>query len=210
MTEEEARAWMMETLCVSRETLEKLDAFQQMVIEENDRQNLISAGTIDQFWSRHIVDSAQLLSLAANEGVWIDLGTGAGFPGVVIALLRDSPMIFVESRRKRIDFLVESVEKLGLAHVRIHGGRLETMPATTTSVISARAFAPLPKLLNLAHRFSNNETIWVLPKGRSAHEELETVRRSWQGVFHVKQSVTDADAAIITATGVRRIKRAGK
>jgi 16S rRNA (guanine527-N7)-methyltransferase len=210
MTEEEAQAWLTEKIGVSRETMERLDAFRHMVIAENEQQNLISAGTIEQFWTRHIVDSAQLLPHGVMAGAWLDLGTGAGFPGIVIAILRDAPMILVESRRKRIDFLMDSAQKLGLKHVRTHGGRLETLPATTTSVISARAFAPLPKLLDLAHRFSNNEAIWVLPKGRSANEELETVRRSWQGVFHVEQSVTDAEAAIIVATGVRRIKRAGK
>jgi 16S rRNA (guanine527-N7)-methyltransferase len=210
MTEDEARGWLTDELGVSGESLDKLDAFRMAVIEESARQNLISAATIEHFWARHIVDSAQLLPHTIASGTWLDLGTGAGFPGVVVALLRDAPMIFVESRRKRIDFLSESVEMLGLTNVRIHGGRLETMPATTTSVISARAFAPLPKLLDLAHRFSNNETIWALPKGRTAHEELETVKGSWQGTFHVKQSVTDPEASIIVANGVRRMKRAGK
>lgn len=189
-----------------------------MVIAENAHQNLISVGSIDHFWARHIVDSAQLLLHAGGavaqdsmeDRLWLDLGTGAGFPGIVVALLRPAPIMFVESRRKRIDFLNGAIERLELGHARVAGARLEMMETTTAAVISARAFAPLPKLLEIAHRFSRNETIWVLPKGRTAHEELETVRRSWQGVFHVKQSVTDSDAAIIVATGVQPAQAAPK
>ncbi len=220
MTEDEAQGWLTESLGVSRETLDRLDAFRGMVIAESASQNLISAASIPQFWGRHIVDSAQLLSHVEGRpgsepgkpgrGDWIDLGTGAGFPGIVVALMRDAPMILVESRRRRVEFLQSVVDQLGLKHVRIHGGRLENLPDRAAAVISARAFAPLPKLLDLAHRFSRNETLWLLPKGRSAHEELETIKRSWQGVFHVKQSVTDPEAAIIVASRVRRIKRAGK
>jgi 16S rRNA (guanine527-N7)-methyltransferase len=240
VTEDEALAWLRDVLDVSRETLEKLDAFRARVIAENQRQNLVSAGSIAHFWARHIVDSAQLLTfvgsregakarsgadeaaldhsdahktasesfassrLGANQYIWLDLGTGAGFPGIVVAILRNAPIILVESRRKRSDFLTESAEMFGLANVTVHAGRLETMTPVPVSVISARAFAPLPRLLDLAHSFSTEKTRWVLPKGRSAREELESVGRTWQGVFHVKQSVTDPEAAIIVAEGVRR------
>jgi 16S rRNA (guanine527-N7)-methyltransferase len=203
MTEDEAQDWLRRTLGVSRETFAKLDAFRAMVIEENAHQNLISATSIPHIWTRHIVDSAQLLTGVDAQGAWLDLGTGAGFPGMIIAILRDSPIILVESRRKRIDFLCESAERLGLNHVHVQGTRLEMMKTVPVSVISARAFTALPQLLGLAHRFSTRKTQWLLPKGRSAREELETARRTWQGTFHVKQSVTDADAAIITATGVK-------
>lgn len=209
MTEDEAKAFLAETLSVSREAFDQLDAFRAMVVEENVRQNLVSAGSIDAFWARHIVDSAQLLS-HAGKGRWLDLGTGAGFPGMVIAILRADPITFVESRRRRIDFLAEAAAKLGLGQVTMQGSRLELMDSAPFGVISARAFAPLPKLLDLAHRFSTNETIWLLPKGKSAREELETVRSSWQGVFHVKQSVTDAAAAIIVASSVQRRKSGRK
>ena len=204
MTEGDAKAWLIQVLAVSRETIEQLDAFRQMVIAENERQNLVSAGSIPQFWARHIVDSAQLLPLAPNAASWLDLGTGAGFPGIVIALLRSDPITLVESRRKRIDFLVNSAEAFGLSHVTIHGGRLETMPPALFSVISARAFAPLHRLLPLAHSFSTDETLWLLPKGQKAREEVESIRQNWKGVFHVKQSLTDLDAAIIVAQNVTK------
>jgi len=139
---------------------------------------------------------------------WLDLGTGAGFPGMVIAILADFPVILVESRRKRFEFLERQVDALGLDNVTVHGGRLETLATREVGVISARAFAPLPKLFGLAHRFSTEKTRWLLPKGRSAREELESVRSSWQGVFHVEPSLTDAEAAIIVATGVSPRKNA--
>ena len=85
----------------------------------------------------------------------------------------------------------------------VHGGKLETLESRPVGVISARAFAPLPKLLELAHRFSRDGTIWLLPKGRSAGDEVASVAPSWHGVFHVEQSITDAEAAIIVASDVR-------
>jgi 16S rRNA (guanine527-N7)-methyltransferase len=206
MTEDDAQGWLVERLNVSDDAMEKLTAFRAMVVAENTSQNLVSAASIDHFWVRHIVDSAQLLC-HADSGPWLDLGTGAGFPGMVIAILRAFPVTFVESRRKRIDFLAAAATQLGLDHVTVEGARLDTVPTQPFRTISARAFAPLPKLLVGAHRFSNNETIWVLPKGRGVHEELESIKRSWQGVFHVKQSVTDPDAQMIVASAVRPIKR---
>ena len=204
MTEEEAQDWIRQNISISREAERKLFQFEGALIEENERQNLISASTIPSIWSRHIVDSAQLLGLhsANTSAPWLDLGTGAGFPGMVIAILSDQPIILVESRRKRFEFLDRQVEALGLKNVRIHGGRLETLETQPAGVISARAFAPLPRLFPLAHRFSRKDTVWLLPKGRSVLEELESVRSSWQGVFHVKPSQTDVEAAIIVATGV--------
>ena len=208
MTEEEAKAWLLETRGVSRETFDKLDAFRALVLEESQRQNLISAASADQMWARHVVDSAQLIPLAgANKGPWLDLGTGAGFPGIVVAILEARPVILVESRRKRADFLKSAADALDLKNVILHGGRLELLSDRPASVISARAFAPLPKLLEAAFRYSRNGTVWVLPKGRSAREELESIAHSWQGVFHVEQSITDVDAAIIVARDVKR-KRA--
>ena len=208
MTEDEAKAWLLETRGVSRETFDKLDALRHLVLAESLQQNLISAASADLMWARHIVDSAQLIPLAgANKGPWLDLGTGAGFPGLVVAILESRPVILVESRRKRVEFLKSVVDTLDLKNVIMHGGRLEQLSDRPASVISARAFAPLSKLLDAAFRYSRNGTVWVLPKGRSAREELETITHSWQGVFHVEQSITDTDAAIIVARDVKR-KRA--
>ena len=206
MTEDEAKAWLTDTLAVSRETMARLEVLRELVLVEATRQNLISAASIPNFWVRHIVDSAQLLlhSLAYDgvDKVWLDLGTGAGFPGLVIAILRNAPIHLVEERRKRHEFLSHVATSLNLANVTVHGCRLESLNIDPVSIISARAFASLPKLFALGRRFSRNETVWLLPKGRSAQEELASVKHSWQGAFHVKPSITDAEAAIIVARRV--------
>ncbi len=207
MMEDDAKVWLREALDVSPETMERLDTFQARVVEESLRQNLISAASIPQIWVRHIVDSAQLLSLVDGEEVnWLDLGTGAGFPGIVLAILASRPITLVESRRKRIDFLESVVAEMGLGHATVFGGRLELMKPVPFSVISARAFAPLPKLLSLAHSFSTKETLWLLPKGRGARDEVDGIKSGWKGVFHVKQSLTDAESSIIVASQIEKRK----
>lgn len=204
MTDDEARAWVGEH--VPRETEVKLEHLVALIIDEMPRQNLIAASTADQIWGRHIVDSAQLARLAPTDARrWMDLGSGAGFPGIVIALMwPELRMTLVESRRKRIDFLTRVLGALGLSdRVTVAGKRLEMLEAGIEDVISARAFAPLDRLLPLAHRFSRASTCWLLPKGRSAASELEAVTRSWQGDFRIVPSMTDPDAAIIVASQVQ-------
>ncbi|WP_242126869.1 16S rRNA (guanine(527)-N(7))-methyltransferase RsmG [Sphingobium sp. Sx8-8] len=209
MTEEEARAWLDRQFDVSRGTWERLEAYVAILLEEMEQQNLIAESTRPHVWARHIVDSAQLLPLAASagDGAWIDLGSGAGLPGIVVAILSDRPVQMVESRRKRIDFLNSVLSRIGLTHASVFGGRVETVPAARAAIISARAYAPLPRLLESAIHLSTEKTIWVLPKGRNAQNELEAATRSWQGVFHVERSVTDADSAIIVASAVRSARR---
>ncbi len=204
MTEDEAQAWL--SAYVPRETFAKLGLLVELILEEMPHQNLIAASTADQIWARHIVDSAQLVALAPpGARRWIDLGSGAGFPGIVVALMRpDLDMTLVESRRKRVHILRHLADTLGIAgHVTVAGQRLEMLPAGPQDVISARAFAPLDRLLPLAHRFSHPGTAWLLPKGRSAASELEAVGPSWQGDFRVVPSLTDPEAAIIVASQVQ-------
>lgn len=209
MTEEEAKRWLTERLDVSRETFARLDELRTLIIAESAQQNLISAATIPQFWARHIVDSAQLLPLAgrAGAGDWLDLGTGAGFPGLVIALLSSRPMILVESRRKRFAFLEALAAHFSLSHVSVHGGRLETLADHAVAVISARAFAPLARLLPLAARFATRDTLWILPKGRGASNELALIADTWHGKFHIYPSLTDDEAAILIGQSVSRRKQ---
>ena len=202
MTEDEARAWLL-ARNVPRGTITRLDAFDRLLRSENERQNLVSAPSLASLWARHIVDSAQLLDLA-KPGSWVDLGSGAGFPGLVIAAVGEREVTLVESRTKRIAFLRDAAEVLEISErVTIFPGRVETLSARAFAVISARAFAPLGRLLPVAHHLSSSETTWILPKGRSAEEELAEVSDSWQGTFRIVPSVTDPDAAIIVATQVR-------
>jgi 16S rRNA (guanine527-N7)-methyltransferase len=211
VTEEEAHGWLDTN--VPRETLPALEKLVALVLDEMPRQNLIAASTADHIWARHIVDSAQLLRMApASARSWIDLGSGAGFPGMVVAVIRPNlRMTLVESRRKRIDFLRAMAKSLGIEQqVTVIGQRLEVLRSDPHDVISARAFAPLDRLLPLAHRFSHRETAWLLPKGRSAASELEAVADSWQGDFRIVPSLTDSEAAIIAASHVQPRGRASR
>lgn len=203
-SEEAAKAWMTDNLGVSRETFGALERLNIFVAEEAQHQNLISASTVAHMWQRHIADSAQLLRFASpkEDEHWMDLGSGAGFPGLVIALIAPCRVTLVESRGLRIAYLERAIELLGLAdRVAVAGMPLERIPTIAADYISARAFAPLPKLLEGAARFSTEKTRWLLPKGRNARAELESVAPAWQHVLHVEQSLTDADAAILVGTG---------
>ena len=208
MDENEARAW----LGVPRETIERLEAFVALLRRENERQNLVSRASLGQVWSRHIVDSAQLIRFAPEpEAAWLDLGTGAGFPGLVIAALHRGPVTLVESRKLRVDFLVRARDLLGLGdRAEIICSKVEALSARKFGVISARAFAPLGRLFELAERFAAPTTRWVLPKGRNAKSELEAAESLWQGEFRLEPSVTDPDAHIIVAEQVCRRERGKK
>lgn len=199
-----ARAWVGRECDVSRETLERLDLFVRMVRDENARQNLVSRASLDRIWLRHIADSAQLLRFAPGKGAsWVDLGSGAGFPGMVVATLHEGPVTLIEERRLRADFLSRAAERMGL-NVEVIGSKVERLDPRPFDAISARAFAPLPKLLDLATRFSTGKTVWILPKGRNAQSELEALGGSWQGSFRLEASLTDPEAQIIVAEGVAR------
>lgn len=199
MTEGEARDWLSATFDVSRETQERLEAFIAFLRAEAQQQNLISAATLDQIWARHIVDSAQLLKFAPGYGDWLDLGSGAGFPGLIVPMLSNHRVVLVESRAKRIDFLERAITMLGLEDVAVVAGMpLERLESAPYSVISARAFAPLPRLLELSYRFSTDNTLWLLPKGRNAASELKDVCDRWKLDLTVEPSITDSEAGILT------------
>lgn len=166
-------------------------------------QNLIARSTLDQIWERHILDSAQLVRLQPTaRSSWLDIGSGAGLPGLVIAILVDGPVTLVEPRRLRADFLQGAVDILGLAaRVRVERAKVERISGAF-DVITARAVASLSRLLAISVHLSTKKTIWALPKGRSALTELAEAKRAWQGMFHVERSVTDEDSYIVVASGV--------
>lgn len=203
MTEEEARDWVRTRYGVSRET--SIDRFVSMVVEESSRQNLVSESSLGEVWRRHVVDSAQLEVLAPNDpGLWIDIGSGAGFPGLILAIVLDRPVVLIEPRRRRAAFLEAVIVGLGLERkARVEALRAERVRATA-SVISARAVAALPELLALGAHLATPETFWVLPKGQSAREEVADVQQTWHGSFHVEHSLTEPGSLIVTAKGVAR------
>lgn len=190
---------------VSRETFGKLEAYAALLGDESSKQNLVSASTLADLWNRHILDSAQLVRFEPRAGAsWLDIGSGAGLPGIVIACLVDGPVTLVEPRRLRADFLHRTAESLRL-RVNVLACKVERAEGRF-DVITARAVANLSRLLKLSHHLSTTKTVWALPKGRSAQQELAEARRSWQGDFRVERSVTDADSWIVVATGIRARK----
>lgn len=181
---------------------ERLATLVELLGEENGRQNLVSAASLAEVWRRHIADSAQLLRHVPREtsGPWLDLGTGAGFPGLVVAALRpECEVLLVESRKRRVEWLERARIAMDLAAVTVIGARLELVETRKVRTISARAFAPLPRLIELSARFSTAETVWLLPKGRSAQQELDELT-GWAHKFHVEPSLTDPEAGVIVGT----------
>ena len=187
------------------DSLARQDRLVEMLRVENNRQNLVSAASLDAVWQRHIADSAQLLDHVPRETdmPWLDLGTGAGFPGLVIAAMRPGrDVVLVESRKRRIEWLTEVIRVLNLPRCSVRAERLETATAFPAGVISARAFAPLSKLIALARRFSTSDTTWLLPKGRSAEQEVTELPPRLRRLFHVEQSATNADSGIVVGRGI--------
>jgi 16S rRNA (guanine527-N7)-methyltransferase len=207
MTEDDARDWLSRR-DVPRGTLAALDRFVSFLRTEAAAQNLVAASTLDTIYARHIVDSAQLLDLAP-AGAWIDLGSGAGFPGLIVAAVGNRPVSLVESRAMRVDFLRRAAEVLEIAdRVSVHHARVESIRHAPFSVISARAFAPLSRLLGVAAHLSDPGTVWLLPKGRRADDELAQAQETWQGDISLVPSVTQPDSAVIVARGVsRKVRR---
>jgi 16S rRNA (guanine527-N7)-methyltransferase len=206
MDEAAARERLMSQFDVPRGTMDRIEAFISLLGQENETQNLVSRTSLGEVWNRHVLDSAQLIRFSPSPtAAWLDLGTGAGFPGLIIGLLHDGPVTLVEERRKRADFLVRAAQVLGIENkVVIQPTRIERLESRTFEVISARAFAPIDRLLDVSHSFSTTKTRFILPKGRNARSELEAALASWQGDFRLEQSLTDADAQIIVAEGVSR------
>lgn len=188
---------------VSRGTSDKLDRFVALLIEENERQNLVAKSTIDDVWTRHIDDAAQLAAYGARSATWLDIGSGAGLPGIVIAILTGCPMILVEPRRLRAEFLQRAVTTLGLDATVVQS-KVETVRRPPVDVITARAVASIDRLFGMSAHLSHRGTIWVLPKGRKAKSELDEARKTWQGEFRLEPSRTDPDAQILIASRVRR------
>jgi 16S rRNA (guanine527-N7)-methyltransferase len=184
-----------------------LPRFAELLTIASGEQNLVSASTLgDRLWTRHLLDSAQLLRHAPPPapGGWIDVGSGPGLPGLVIALLAPAwSVTLVESRRLRCDFLRHCIAELALdpERVQVIEGKVERIAQRRFAVISARAFAPLDRLIDQCRHLSDQNSIWLLPKGRNAVNELSDLPPRWQTMFHVEPSQTDADAAILVGRG---------
>lgn len=199
-------------LSVSRETFQVLEDFAALVRKWNSAINLVGKGTLPDLWSRHVVDSAQLFRfLPPSAKVWLDLGSGGGFPGLVIAALArelapDLRVELVESDLRKATFLRQAAQSLGLS-VDVRSERIESLQPIQADVVSARALASLVDLLAYAHSHLRPGGIAVFPKGNRHAEELAEARRSWQFDVEAEPSLSDAGAAILVIRNIHRAQQ---
>ena len=199
MTEAEAQAWIADRF--GNAAVDRVGSFVDLLVEENGRQNLIAPSTIPTIWVRHVLDSAQLAEWGTAYGSWLDVGTGGGLPGFVLALLLDRTFELVEPRRLRAGFLARCVDTFGLTgRVIVHPVRVELVK-TTASTISARAVSTIATLIRSARHCATSSTIWVLPRGQGGESEIQQLAMPAPARFHVKHSVTDPAATIVLAMG---------
>jgi 16S rRNA (guanine527-N7)-methyltransferase len=164
---------------VSRETLARLEAYAALLAQWNERINLVSRDTLRDVWRRHFLDSAQLFShVPAGARSLVDLGSGAGFPGLMLAILGASGVELIESDARKCAFLREAA-RIADAPVTVRHARIEAVSPHEVDVVTARACAPLDRLLVMAQRFVAPHTICLFLKGERAAEELTAARRSW-------------------------------
>jgi 16S rRNA (guanine527-N7)-methyltransferase len=199
-----------EVFKVPRETIHKLTRYADLLEHWQKTTNLVSASTLPELWFRHFADSAQLRDLAPNARLWLDLGSGAGFPGLVVAILQsgkaDFRMHLVEANRKKCAFLAE-VARAVQAPVDIHAMRIEELAESdqslTPDVVSARALAPLPRLFELAKPFFGEGTRGLFLKGRETEAEIDAAREWWDFDARLHQSVTANDGRIVEVEALR-------
>ena len=197
---------------VSRETLARLDRFVELLLDTQSHTNLIGPATIAELWTRHIADSLQLLDLAPEGKVWLDLGSGAGFPGVVIACaLADQPgsaVHLVESTGKKVAFLQRVAETLALPAVTHHIRAESFSPGFTPEVITARALAPLPKLFGYVAPLLKSGAKALLPKGQDVEAELTEAAKYWKIEADMVASRTNPAGRIVVVRALRPVAKA--
>jgi len=193
---------------VSRETFDRIALYVQLLTQSAGEQNLIAPSTLETVWERHVLDSAQLVRFEPFDGAfWADIGSGAGLPGLIVALLVKGPITLIEPRRLRAEFLSEAVSKLDLAdRVTIECAKVERIQGKF-DVITARAVAALDRLLAITEHLSKSETVWVLPKGKNAQTELAHGQVNWHCDVRVEQSCTDPESQILVLTRVGAKKK---
>ncbi|MEL6370734.1 MAG: 16S rRNA (guanine(527)-N(7))-methyltransferase RsmG [Pseudomonadota bacterium] len=198
---------------VSRETMAALDRYDQVMLETQAHTNLIARSTIDHRWARHYRDSAQLFTLLP-EGARsiVDLGSGAGFPGLILAAMglgsrdpnRGIKVTLVESIQKKASFLTKALSNMGLENVSVVTQRIEKSRLSSPDVITARALARLDKLLGYAAPIAAPSTLCIFPKGQDVEDELTEATKSWHMGVKQVPSVTNPQSSILLIEGLKR------
>ena len=189
-------------LVVSRETLERLRAFEALTAKWTPKINLIAKGTVDQIWERHIVDSAQIYALAPDSfAKWVDIGSGGGFPGIVVAAIAKekqptAEFVLIESDQRKCAFLRTAVRELDLS-ATVFAERIEKAPPQAADVVSARALASLDALLPMIQRHLAPAGRALIHKGRQTAQEVAEAKANWSFLLEDHPSITDPDARLL-------------
>lgn len=196
-------------LDVSRETTEKLKLLEDLLIKWNPAINLVAKSTIGAIWDRHIIDSAQIYSLAPRRAHWVDLGSGGGFPGLVIACMSSAEsdglkITLVESDQRKATFLRMASNVLEL-NATVISERIERVPPLAADILSARALAALPALLGFADRHLAPNGLCLFPKGATWRQEVEAARKDWHFEVQNHTSITDGDGAILAVKAISHV-----
>ena len=198
---------------VSRETATRLETYAALLVQWQKTINLVALSTLGEVWHRHFADSAQVLALAPAATTWVDLGSGAGFPGLVIAVLLSEGgggrVTLVESDTRKCAFLAEVVRRTGIGGrgtVEIAKQRIETLATqgslASSEVITARALAPLDRLFELARPLFGPKSLGLFLKGRDAEAEVDAARRNWRFECRLTLSRTDLSGQIVEMRGL--------
>ena len=204
MTRQDDRAAFLAANDVSRETLDRLDQVIATLDVWRQKSNLIGPKEWPQIWTRHVGDSWQLLDHIPETARVVDLGSGAGFPGLMIAAARPSGHVtMVESVGKKCAFLRAAIDAAGLP-ASVHQGRVEAAPPISAEFVTARAFAPTPKLLDYAAPWLRKGAVGVFPKGERWKEELTAARQRWNFAYEAIQSRSGGSGVILIVREVSR------
>ena len=191
---------------VPHETRPYFKAYASMLVEWNSRMNLVAASTIPALWTRHIADSAQLMPFIPDStSVLVDLGSGAGFPGLVLAILGVPEVHLVESIGKKAKFLAEVAKELDL-NVIVHNDRAEKIRDLKADVITARAVTALPDLLSMAKPFMEKDSLALFLKGEKADAELTEARKYWTFTCKSQPSQTEPSGAVLAISQLKILR----
>ena len=197
-------------LNVSRETFLRLKEYEKLLFKWNAKINLVSRSTLDSFWNRHVLDSAQFLSSVGEKaGKWVDLGSGGGLPGLVVAILSDeiepvNKLFLVEADARKAVFLKTVCRELGLK-VEVYNNRIEELPPISANIVSARALAPLKTLCLYAKNHLEKDGVAVFAKGENWKAELVEAQKKWIFSYEAVKSTLHKGSVVLVLRGIKSV-----
>lgn len=197
-------------LNVSRETFLRLKEYEKLLFKWNAKINLVSRSTLDNFWNRHVLDSAQFLSSVSEKaGKWVDLGSGGGLPGLVVAILSDeiepvNKLFLVEADVRKAVFLKTVCRELGLK-VEVYNNRIEELPPMSANIVSARALAPLKTLCLYAKNHLEKDGVAVFAKGENWKAELVEAQKKWIFSYEAVKSTLHEGSVVLVLRGIKSV-----